>query len=85
MASVVPQMRYRARVASAAMPELLDRHRRLGVPEQAARGVQYLEVKPELGVPSLYYATQLDASGERFDDGRLRGAARHVGGLAGAG
>jgi hypothetical protein len=29
---------------------------------------EYAEVKPELGVPALYYVDGLDLSGERFED-----------------
>jgi hypothetical protein len=28
----------------------------------------YLEIKPELGVPALYYATGIDHSDEAFDE-----------------
>ena len=61
--SVVPQMRFRADVVRAACPELLVDTDDWRVPSLAAWR-EYLEVKPELGVPSLYYATHLDATGE---------------------
>lgn len=61
--SVVPQMRFRAGVVRAACPELLVDTDDWRVPSLAAWR-EYLEVKPELGVPSLYYATHLDATGE---------------------
>ena len=38
------------------------------VPEQARRGARSSSVKPELGVPSLYYATHIDSTGEELDD-----------------
>jgi hypothetical protein len=66
-AAVVPQMRYRAAVAHAALPELLVDTDDWTVPDKATWR-EYLEVKPELGVPSLYYATQLDLTGEALDE-----------------
>ena len=42
---------------------------------------EYLEVKPELGVPSLYYATHLDLTGEALDEEDYA-ALRRVWGLA---
>jgi hypothetical protein len=64
-ASVVPQMRYRARVVQAALPELLVDTDDWTVPDKATWRA-YLDAKSELGVPSLYYATQLDLTGEAF-------------------
>jgi hypothetical protein len=65
--SVVPQMRYRAAVARAALPEVLIDTDDWAVPDKETWR-EYLELKAELGVPSLYYATQLDVSGEHLDD-----------------
>jgi hypothetical protein len=36
----------------------------------------YLAVKPELGVPALYYATGIDHSGEAFEPGDYEAIAR---------
>jgi hypothetical protein len=66
-ASVVPQMRYRADVARAACPELLVDTDDWRVPSLAAWR-EFQHVKPELGVPSLYYTTHVDATGEAFED-----------------
>jgi hypothetical protein len=37
---------------------------------------EYLERKREIGVPSLYYASHLDATGEEFDDDDYAAIAR---------
>jgi hypothetical protein len=66
-AAVVPQMRYRAAVARAALPETLIDSDDWCVPDRETWRA-YVEVKPELGVPSLYYATRLDRSGEPLED-----------------
>ena len=63
---VVPQMRYRAAVARAACPELLVDTDDWCVPS-LAEWREYLEEKPALGVPSLYYADSLDWTGERLE------------------
>ncbi|MFL5944852.1 MAG: hypothetical protein ACJ74D_05280 [Gaiellaceae bacterium] len=65
--AVVPQMRHRAAVAHAACPELLVDTDDWAVPDKRTWR-EYLELKPELGVPSLYYATHLDVSSEALDD-----------------
>jgi len=65
--SVVPQMRFRGRVASAALPDVLVDTDDWCVPDKRTWR-EYLELKPQLGVPSLYYATHLDWSGERLDE-----------------
>ena len=64
--SVVPQMRFRAEVTRAALPELLIDTDDWRVPSREAWR-EYLEVKGELGVPSLYYATHIDATGEPLE------------------
>lgn len=66
-ASVVPQMRFRAGVSRAACPELLVDTDDWRVPSLAAWR-EYLEVKPELGVPSLYYATHVDSTGQALEE-----------------
>jgi hypothetical protein len=60
---VVEQMRYRAAVARAACPELLVDTDDWPVPDLATWR-EYAEAKLELGVPSLYYASHVDATGE---------------------
>ena len=63
----VEQMQFRADVARAAVPELpidTDDWRAPNKREWRA----YLEHKREIGVPSLYYASHLDATGEELDD-----------------
>ena len=65
--AVVPQMRHRAAVVHAACPELLVDTDDWAVPSKRAWR-EYLAVKAELGVPSLYYATHLDLTGEPLDD-----------------
>jgi hypothetical protein len=73
---IVPQMRYRAEVVRAACPELLIDTDDWCVPS-LAEWRAYLAVKPELGVPSLYYADALDLTGEAFepeDYAAIRGA-----------
>jgi hypothetical protein len=63
---VPAQMRERADVVRAACPELLidtDDWRMPNLEEWR----QYLAVKPELGVPALYYADAVDATGEVFE------------------
>jgi hypothetical protein len=63
---VVPQMRYRAAVVRAALPEhLIDTDD--WCPPDLATWRRYLAIKAELGVPALYYATGLDLSGEDFE------------------
>ena len=65
-ASVVPQMRFRAEVTRAAVPELLIDTDDWRIPSLDAWR-EYLAVKHELGVPSLYYATHVDMTGEALE------------------
>ena len=67
MPPVVPQMRYRAAVVRAACPEVLIDTDDWTVPDKATWR-EYLELKPDLGVPSLYYVTDVDLTGERLDE-----------------
>jgi hypothetical protein len=60
---IVAQMRYRAAVVRAACPELPIDTDDWPVPGLATWR-DYLAAKPELGIPSLYYSTHLDATGE---------------------
>jgi hypothetical protein len=62
-ASVVPQMTFRTEVTRAAVPELLIDTDDWRIPTLEAWR-EYLAVKHELGVPSLYYATHIDQTGE---------------------
>jgi hypothetical protein len=64
---LVPQMRFRAEVARAACPEVLIDTDDWCVPDKESWR-EFLAIKPQLGVPSLYYATHLDATGEELDD-----------------
>ncbi|MDX6437517.1 MAG: hypothetical protein QOF45_100 [Gaiellaceae bacterium] len=64
--SVVPQMRFRAAVTRAAVPELPIDTDDWRMPHRAAWR-EYVEIKHELGVPSLYYATHVDAGGEPLE------------------
>ena len=67
MPPVVPQMRFRAAVVHSAVPELLVDTDDWAVPDKATWR-EYLELKPELGVPSLYYATEVDLDGELLEE-----------------
>ena len=62
----VPQMRHRARVAGSIEPGMLIDTDDWCMPSKAEWRA-YLDAKPELGVPALYYATGIDYSGEAFD------------------
>jgi hypothetical protein len=67
MPPVVPQMRYRADVVRAACPDVPIDTDDWEVPDKATWR-EYLEIKNELGVPSLYYATHIDSTGEPLED-----------------
>ena len=73
-ADVVAQMAHRARVAGAACPQLLIDTDNWPMPDPASFR-SYVAEQPELGVPSLYYATHLDDNGAHVamtdDDYRL--------------
>jgi hypothetical protein len=62
----VPQMRHRARVAASIEPGMLIDTDDWCMPSKAEWRA-YLEAKPSLGVPALYYATGIDHSDEAFD------------------
>jgi hypothetical protein len=66
-AAVVPQMRYRAAVAHAALPDVLVDTDDWCAPDRETWRA-YLEAKHELGVQSLYYATHLDLTGEALGE-----------------
>ena len=61
----VPQMRHRARVAASIEPGMLIDTDDWCMPSKAEWRT-YLEAKPSLGVPALYYATGIDHSSEAF-------------------
>ena len=63
---VVPQMTFRADVVRAACPELPIDTDDWRVPDKRAWRA-FLDVKADIGVPSLYYASHLDATGEELD------------------
>jgi hypothetical protein len=65
-ASVVPQMTFRADLTRAAVPELLIDTDDWRIPSREAWR-EYLAIKHELGVPSLYYATHVDMTGEPLE------------------
>jgi hypothetical protein len=65
-AHVVPQMRYRAAVVSAACPDLLVDTDDWQVPNRA-EWREYVRAKVSLGVPALYYASHLDNTGEPLE------------------
>jgi hypothetical protein len=67
LAAAVPQMRHRARVVASIQPGMLIDTDDWCMPSKA-EWRSYLAVKPDLGVPALYYATGIDYSGEAFDD-----------------
>jgi hypothetical protein len=65
--AAVPQMRHRARIAAAVDPGWLIDTDDWCMPSRA-EWRSYLEVKPDLGVPALYYVTGIDHSDEAFTD-----------------
>jgi hypothetical protein len=75
-AAAVPQMRHRARVVASIEPGMLIDTDDWCMPSKA-EWRSYLAVKPDLGVPALYYATGIDYSGEAFD-GDDYAAIRHA-------
>ncbi len=65
--SVVPTMEHRQKVARAACPEWLidsDNYPLSHLPAWR----EYVEVQPQLGVPSLYYLTSLHSEGTEFGE-----------------
>jgi hypothetical protein len=64
---IVPQMTFRTDVVRAACPELLIDTDDWRVPDKHSWRA-FLDVKAGFGVPSLYYASHLDATGEELDD-----------------
>lgn len=64
---IVAQMRHRAAVARAALPGHPIETDDWAMPNRAAWR-EYLEAKPALGIPSLYFTTHIDVSGEALTD-----------------
>jgi hypothetical protein len=62
---VNPAMEHRAKVARIACPNLLIDTDNWPMPDKATWR-KYIYIQPKLGVPSLYYASHIDASGEVF-------------------
>ena len=74
--SVVPEMTFRAEMARIADPDWLVDTDGWPIPSLTAFR-EYVDVQPTLGVPSLYYATHLDTTGEPLtpdDYARIRKA-----------
>jgi hypothetical protein len=75
---VVPEMRHRGAVARAALPDRL-----VDTDDWASPGLEtwreYLEAKPDLGVPAFYYATHLDLTGEALEERDYAALRRLVG------
>lgn len=65
--SVADEMRFRARMARLAGFDLIDTDG-WPMPSIEAMREYSVEVQPELGVPSLYYVTHLDTTGEAIPD-----------------
>lgn len=63
---IVRQMQFRAEVVRSSMPEVLVDTDDWCVPS-LEEWREYAEAKPMLGVPSLYYARAVDATGETFE------------------
>ncbi|HET7138219.1 MAG TPA: hypothetical protein VFI04_07670 [Gaiellaceae bacterium] len=78
--TVVPQMRHRAAVAAAAIPGVLVDTDDWTIPDLATWR-DYLHAKLELGVPSLYYATRLDLTGEQLEEQDYAALRRVFGGV----
>jgi len=66
-ADFVAHMRHRARIARAALPDTLIDTDNWALPDRQTWR-RYLAVQGELGVPSLYYVTHIDCSGEELTD-----------------
>lgn len=64
---IVPQMRFRTAVVRAACPDHLVDTDDWSAPDLAAWRA-YTEIKAELGVPVLYYATHIDRTGEALQE-----------------
>jgi hypothetical protein len=65
--SVTDQMTFRTRMARIADPSWLIDTDGWPLPSRAALR-EYAKLQPDLGTPSLYYATHLDTTGEALRD-----------------
>ncbi|GAB1516515.1 alpha-galactosidase [Actinophytocola sp. KF-1] len=72
---VVPHMRYRASVVTAALPGMPVDSDGWCLPDRAEWRA-YLDIQAELGVPALYYADRIDLSGEALTGEDLAEVAR---------
>ncbi|HEY3476510.1 MAG TPA: hypothetical protein VGK56_17980, partial [Anaerolineales bacterium] len=61
-----PSMTHRARLAAIACPTAIIDTDNWPMPNKASWRA-YMHLQPELGVPSLYFATHIDATGEALD------------------
>ncbi len=61
--SIVPKMEFRAEMASIACPGLLIDTDNWPAPSRKG-WMEYMRLQPALGIPSLYYATHIDLTGE---------------------
>jgi hypothetical protein len=66
-APFVEHMIHRARIVRAVLPDVLIDTDNWAMPDRATWR-EYLELQPQLGVPSLYYASHIDCSGEALTD-----------------
>ena len=64
--AINPSMAHRARVAAIACPQLTIDTDNWPMPNKAAWRA-YMRLQSDLGVPSLYFATHIDATGEALD------------------
>jgi hypothetical protein len=64
---IVAAMRHRARVAAVACPDALIDTDNWPIPDRATWR-SYLPLQAELGVPSLYYSSHVDATGEPLEE-----------------
>jgi hypothetical protein len=81
-AHVVAHMTHRARVVQAACPDTLIDTDNWAMPDLATWR-DYLRVQPALGVPSLYYATHIDQSGEALEPSDYEALRRQWAGWSG--
>ncbi len=65
--NLLRQMTHRARIAAIACPEALIDTDNWPIRDKAAWR-EYLALKPTLGIPALYFASHIDATGEAFND-----------------
>jgi hypothetical protein len=66
-ADFVAHMVHRAKIVRAALPHMLIDTDNWAMPDRATWR-RYLAVQAELGIPSLYYTTHIDCSGEALGE-----------------